>query len=406
MQEAYEELLDAISELEADEAESDDEALSLEDSGDAEEAPQSTALPIVGQSSSISGARSTSTTATTPRSTAPSTTPPTPRQPLPPQPPVASRPNHATPPTERTPETHDDQRQRKAGKVVVGGTIGSILERRSERKRTEARLEREIKRRDETIIDLKKDIEAKEIQLRSATRQHETPITERPLIVEEKEAHSPSLREIVERPIEVEQKRPELPKGYEDKPEQSKAAPPPFIEKTAEAKIPEVTKHIETIPTPTLLHMAEKIKVLDTNVRRLYETNQIDRKGLEEIVREHLRGHDIAPVLDKRLLGKEAILDRSHEYRHDPATGLIGRVASDDATNTIPASNQPSVTAEDKPSHPPLHIPHTSSTHQTANATESGDSQEPKKQPTATLTGIVIVALLIAIFTVWLLFSL
>ncbi len=79
----------------------------------------------------------------------------------------------------------------------------------------------------------------------------------------------------------------------------------------------EVVRSVEQSSTEELLRVANKIHIEGTTVRKLYETNQIDHRGLVAIVKESLRGGDIKRAYKKARLGAEAQQGRKIEMRHD-----------------------------------------------------------------------------------------
>ncbi|HMS31401.1 MAG TPA: hypothetical protein PJ984_03320 [Candidatus Saccharibacteria bacterium] len=79
----------------------------------------------------------------------------------------------------------------------------------------------------------------------------------------------------------------------------------------------EVVRSVEQSSTEELLRVANKLHVEGTTVRKLYEANKIDHRGLVAIVKESLRGGDIKRAYKKARLGAEAQQGRKIEMRHD-----------------------------------------------------------------------------------------
>ena len=79
----------------------------------------------------------------------------------------------------------------------------------------------------------------------------------------------------------------------------------------------ELARNVEQSSTEELLRVADRINLEGTTLRRLYETNQIDHRGLVAIVKESLRGGDIKRAYKKAHLGAEAQQGRKIEMRHD-----------------------------------------------------------------------------------------
>jgi predicted RNase H-like HicB family nuclease len=428
VEEAYNELMEAI---EADtEAEIEDGRPETEESEDAvipdtdPESNQSAGTtpmpsPTSGRSSGSGGSSSTPPPAGPP-------TPPTPppgRPPVPPIPPVGAVPAPPTPnfnamPTSSSPESTDDDRRRVAGKMLVAGAVGYMIGRRGGRKRTEAKLGPVIKEHESSIKNLEKDVEGKELQIRQAAK--EGYATEKPPVQSSEAMPTPTL----ERPkddsekTQIEDRRSETEKAL-NQPEKPQADKLRTVQETqthlkedvsteafakAEKKI---QPRIEQVSTPDLLRIAEKITILNTTIRKLYETNQIDRRGLEEIVKEHLKGHDIGPVLDKRLLGKEAILDRSHEYRHDPTKDDSIPYDSTELDEVEKLTKQ---VAKNPSTKPELHKPTPLSTPPkttaiSRNSLEKEVTAKTKDSKNTAVTTTVIIAVILAVLLVALIYT-
>ncbi len=126
---------------------------------------------------------------------------------------------------------------------------------------------------------------------------------------------------------------------------QSPETPEQLTSKTPEAqaagearptrKNESIVKNIEQLSTPQILRAAEAIVISGISVRKLYETNQIDRKGLIHIVKEKLRGRSVKQALEKVIIGRERQKERAIEMRHDDP-GFAG--ASDQPNQPISAS--------------------------------------------------------------------
>lgn len=91
----------------------------------------------------------------------------------------------------------------------------------------------------------------------------------------------------------------------------------PIHEKSAPKLTKETVRTLEQSPTQELLDVAKNIEVNGTSLRKLYETNQIDRRGLIEILKAVLKGGDAKKVFMEVKLGREAQLGRKIEMRHD-----------------------------------------------------------------------------------------
>lgn len=81
--------------------------------------------------------------------------------------------------------------------------------------------------------------------------------------------------------------------------------------------IGEIIRNVEQSSTEELLRAASTIHIEGTTVRKLYETNQIDHRGLVAIMKEGLRGGDVKKAYSNARLGAEAQQGRKIEMRHD-----------------------------------------------------------------------------------------
>ncbi len=429
VQEAYEELMEALTDAESDVDTNPETPPSDEE--ESAVAPSTSALPRIpvpftpstsGSSSSGGGS------GTPPPSTPPaSPPPPPPRRPIPPLPPVGAVPPVPTPnfnvQPQTTPEAVDDRR-RVAGKMLVAGAVGYMIGRRGGRKRTEAKLEPEIKKRDETIVDLKKDIEQKEVSIRQTARQRERSEILAAAALRDTQEKTPDLaksKEQIANRLEtedpgMEKESPSVIRQLADPVEKSErietvSTPTPNNQQPVSNEAQPV--RVEQITTPHLLHMAEKIKVLDTTVKQLYETNQINRAGLEELVKEHLAGRDISPVLDRRLLGKEAINERAHEYRHDPTTfGSSDDKKQDDSPTPVEKGqifdvSHPLTKSDAAPKEkPPLNVTPPDSTEPISRAHLEKELAKKAKSNRMTAVGVtVVIAIILALLLVRVLFA-
>lgn len=130
-------------------------------------------------------------------------------------------------------------------------------------------------------------------------------------------------------------------------------------EKVQAVNAPERTapvQKVEQLSTSQLLSTAERLSINGVSVKRLYETNQIDREGLIKIVKESLRGGDITRTFEKVQLGGERQRERAREFRHDDPGLTIQPIDLHSPQLAADQSDQlPNV--PDKAALQPLHIP-------------------------------------------------
>lgn len=79
----------------------------------------------------------------------------------------------------------------------------------------------------------------------------------------------------------------------------------------------ETSRNLKQASTSELLEIGSRIRVDGRSLRDLFNSNEIDRKGLSKIVAEALKGGDVKRVFKKVQLGEEAKRGRKFEMRHD-----------------------------------------------------------------------------------------
>lgn len=344
----------------------------------------------------------------------PKPTPPTPPPVFPPLPPIYNQPpnnpNNAgnVPPTAgpnvlRNPSTKSE-RSKKAGAFITGGILGYMVGRRGGRKRAERRLEPEIKKQATELEATKQRLESRELEIKKnaadtlrakqvertkqaperASQAVPKPATEilRQTVMAPEAIHSAIASSTVERPqVEVTPNTPVAEKN----------SMPPQVE------LERLNKRAEQLSTPALLKAAESLIIEGVSVRRLYETNKIDRSGLVKIVQEGLSGGDIVHAFEKVELGLEAQAGRAREFRHDdPSFSALG------SSNTPLGPPPPVAQTSALPNNPdesslqPINIPAVSEHTPTS---ETIATQEPVPKTTefafAAIAAIAIVALIL-----------
>jgi hypothetical protein len=330
VEEAYDEIVEEMQELfpdmEFETVESRDETAEvdvLESEESTEEAADAPATPIVTPPTPPAPP----TPPTTPGSTSGGIVPPTPpTPPIPPTPPLPPAggarppfgggpgipipeltPDAPTSTAEASPEEDEDYRDRRhAAQVIAAGVIGYMIGRRGGRKRTEAKLEPQIKNLEKQAETNQRLVEDKERQIRNLAREAVAP--RRPEIIVPVPVSRP------EKPVEITQPIPETVPAEQT----IEAIPVPVpIKASHPEKAPQVIA--EKLTTPELLEAASSITIEGVSVRRLYETNQIDRGGLLYIVREVLNGGEAKKAFAHVELGRERQHERAQEFKHDPA---------------------------------------------------------------------------------------
>lgn len=241
----------------------------------------------------------------------------------------------------RPPEA-DSRREQKSHRgrdLLAGGIIGYAIGRRGGKKRSEAKLKPENEVLAKEVATTKKHLEMREAQVkRMALEQREQNTIQAtkeatkasPKIVE-KLPVTEILRRSVIAPVEVEGAVTKTPEKAQTNPE--------IVDQKQ-------IKRVEQLPTPDILKIAENLYISGVSVKRLYETNQIDRAGLIHIVKQGLEGKDLKSAFKHVELGQERQRERAREFRHDDVTN-----GSATSAITTPPSNPISSSL------PPLHTP-------------------------------------------------
>lgn len=95
---------------------------------------------------------------------------------------------------------------------------------------------------------------------------------------------------------------------------------------------------LESMSTPEILMAAGRLSVEDSDVRRLYEANLVDRRGLLRLIRAALRGDDLNSIYNEIKLGEEAQMGRKVEIRHDQT--LSTQTTDDSKPTTVAAKKR------------------------------------------------------------------
>lgn len=230
--------------------------------------------------------------------------------------PVSQRPAQPTPATAteapaRKPSSIESVRKRRAGKLAVSEALSQMLGRRYEATESTPTPETATPQSSDiperVINPIKRSIAEKERQVRRLVTKQvvEAPFIERTPISQNELTSS---YESYSRPsgVHLEPVRVDMPELRNRPTEQQ----PKQLDK-------ETVRNLQQSSTPELLKLANNVTVEGTTLRRLFETNQIDRAGLVKVLKEALRGGDIKGALAKSKLGKEAQRGRAIEMRHD-----------------------------------------------------------------------------------------
>lgn len=333
--------------------------------------------------------------------------------------PVASQVNPnvlAAPPN----ASNEDERSQKAGAFLVGGLLGYMVGRRGGRKRTEKRLQPEIKSLNTELAATKKHLDDRERAIKAAAAQklvEQQPHKPEKPTREEKPAPKPVAEILRQTIMAPEQPHTALPEYRAEVPALAPKPETPKPQPRATEIAPEAAlKRVEQLSTPALLKSAETLFVEGVSVRRLYETNRIDRRGLVAIVQEGLRGGNVAATFEKVELGHERQVERAREFRHDDP-GFISLTADDTqaapprpptlAAHSMPSESLPNT--PNKESLQPLSSPHSASprTEQPPVTTGSVPANTPIKlsRGTPELKLAAVAAIAITFLILWVIFG-
>jgi hypothetical protein len=273
--------------------------------------------------------------------------------------------------------------RRRSGDLLLGGIVGYMIGRRGGRKRTEARLEPEIKKRDAQLEDLKTKLEESEVAVRvdAATKAPEASVVEKTVEVP---AEARVIKEIEERVEHIsvetikEEKRlieeqekvfeqllvdvpqvetntefvevPALQESRDQRQPEKESEKETVVEKNYEkqAEVRERTKEkpevvrdkVEAKRDPRSMSMPELLAVADhimyekASLRQLYERHRIDAVNLRRVVIEYFNGGTrYERLLLHSLEAVEMQRELRGEIKDDPGF-RASQAASDDNNQT------------------------------------------------------------------------
>lgn len=403
VEEAYQELMAEIEELYE---QSTDNMVEDDDSRQGATRGTHTATPAASTTSNPPTKKASATPPPAPFSSPPpisSTAAPLP----PPFSPNIAQLNHNQAPSE-------DHRRRTV-RVLATGAIGNAVTHRDEKKQTKEAPASATAHPEAALSALEKQVHEKEVTIEQIVHERKETTVQAPgNSYHADERHEFKGETTV--PIHPVERETDIPGTPEQESTVNESAPrkESALGTTQEAQLPRTKAQkpperqedprLETLSTPQLLSIAEKIVVLDTTVKKLYQTNQINRKGLEAIVKAHLKHRDIGKELDKHLLGREAMHERAREFKHDPPADTTddsneNTQHSQHKKNSLSSAdirkNIPSLLAEsdEHTAHQP-----TQNQLEEANADKTTDKFHPSTA--------AVIAILLALFALWVLFSL
>lgn len=194
------------------------------------------------------------------------------------------------------------ERQAQSRGLLVGGVVGYLLGRRRGRIKTEKRLKSVESKLTQQVSQIEARLGEKEVAIRQLARQR--PVEARSLAKPQNtamEAAPAVSRSQLERTAAV-------PASHSEKGAEriTRAVPEAPLRPGLEAAQPTV----ETMNKSELLTFAATITVGETNLRRVYEAQLVDERGLRRLIREQQAGHDLRRALAREFLVKELKFER------------------------------------------------------------------------------------------------
>lgn len=205
-----------------------------------------------------------------------------------------------------------------SGDFLLGGVVGYIIGRRGGRKRTERRLQPEINKLNTEVVATKKHLASREVELRNLASSKAKEALENKTNTRETitpPAKLTPVGEILRQTVMAPERAQIMKAVFENNKESAGTQSDKKFEKppTQETAI----KRAEQLSTPDLLKAADSLFLDGTSVRRLYDTNRINRRGLIHIVQEGIKGKSTKEAFESVELGRERQRERAREFRHD-----------------------------------------------------------------------------------------
>jgi hypothetical protein len=236
-----------------------------------------------------------------------------------------------------------------ASYLLVGGIVGYFIGRRRGRITTEKKMKVVQHKLEKQVESIQSTVAQKELEVQKLARerywqqraagQRERPATATTEIAlaaktsETRETYqNTNTRENIIAPLPIleyaAERRSQIPQAEraavamparERQPVQQREAQP-----RAEAVVP---KQIQELSTEQLMVASEKIKVGNTNLKRIYEARLVTESGLKRLVHEFIENKDIRRGLAREFLAKELSYERDPRFREllpPAARGMAG----------------------------------------------------------------------------------
>lgn len=311
-----------------------------------------------------------------------------------------------TPTFRRAPQQETSQESGDSSDIVLGAAIGYMIGRRGGRKRTEKRLQPEVQRITKELQETRQHLTNRQESLRRAVFESAVLPLEKKSESVAQQPPSPTAEAKPSTPTQL-PSRETGPAYMQAQTEVIKPRPETAQAQPNNTEIqPKVIKKIEELSTPELLKQAERLRVEGISVKRLYETNKIDRSGLIKIVKDSLIGRDIKKTYEQVVVGRERQRERAREFRHDdPDFSDIG--SGDQTQHQTSHQQQATLSASNM-------LPNTPIAHSVKPIVISDTGEQETMQSLATkhtsqriyIGPVVITVLGLALLITWIVFSL
>ncbi len=276
------------------------------------------------------------------------------------------------------------ERRGAARGLLVGGVVGYLIGRRRGRIKTEKRLKVVQEKLEKQVSEVQQKIEQKELIIRKLARKQIAA-----------NAVSPKF---AERIASTPDRQPVATMGERA----SKTA-----ERTALPRAEASQLAVDGLSKEELLAYSGQIKVGETSLRRVFEANMIDEKGLRRLIKEYQAGRDLRRALAREFLVKELKFERDPtlrdllppearprkstetnqagaDYGQGGAAAVVDSLASQIATE----QSQSTLSASDR-----RHL------------AELARKKTQKNVSSGVLVGLTLVTISLAIYAIWLTFK-
>ncbi|CAN5403525.1 hypothetical protein BH09PAT4_BH09PAT4_01020 [soil metagenome] len=195
------------------------------------------------------------------------------------------------------------ERRGVARGLLVGGVVGYLIGRRRGRIKTEKRMQVVQQKLEKQVSEIHQKIEQKELVIRKLARQNvPAAVALAPRLAER------TVRSEV-RPTEVTANNEALA-ARERQSTPERAGTVKAIERAETAKAA-----VDSLSKEELLAYSAQIRVGETNLRRVFEANMVDEKGLRRLIKEYQAGHDLRRALAREFMVKELKFERDPTLR-------------------------------------------------------------------------------------------